>query len=93
MKLSDIRKQIDELIAKEGDIDLGAANAVSFYYSRETWAGPWHTRFRQTGIHWANPDGGHFIGMEEKTERKRYKSSYRPTDSEMGEPVVAEVRR
>lgn len=97
MKLSDVRKQIDELISKEGDIDLGDVDAVSLFYAREGWAGPWHTRVRQTGLHWATPrdphSGGHFIGTEEVTERTRYDSSYRPTDSEMGEPVVTEVRR
>jgi len=89
MKLSDVKSQIESLMEKEGNLDLGEPQEVSFRYRWEGWVSGWSAQVVSTGLSW----GDHFIGTESIRTRTKGDPYYRPTDDEMSEPEVREVRR
>ncbi len=97
MKLSDIRKQIDSIMATEGDIDLGDPRKVSFLFQEEGWVGGWGIQVVMTGLQWATGPGvddDHFIGIETLRCRKAGTDPrYCPADDDLTEPVTKAVKR
>ncbi len=88
MKLSEVRSEIDSIIAREGDLDLGAVTEVSLWLNRIGWCNGWYKRVRSTGLNWS----GGFIGKEWTATRIKGSYLHEPTDEELTPESMQEIR-